>query len=447
MQTAFPAIQEKVINMNHAYAVIGAGFGDEGKGLVTDFLTACFTQDNCQTVTVARGNGGAQAGHTVQHYDKRHVFGHVGAGSFSGGDTFLSRQFLVNPDILDREMKALAKIGVKPKIFCDPDCWVTTIYDMAINSLVELSRGAAGRHGSCGMGINETVERCCIGSSFRFSIRELMTLSVIELAEKMRKIAEEWVPFRMKTHGIWGDSEIFRSQGDAVAEKAGLYSSMFGLDRITLINEMRKMAKQHLTLIDTNDWYKSDVMVYEGAQGLGLDEDLGMFPHVTRSITGLQSAIRTARAAKKIDKIFPIYVTRAYATRHGAGPLAFEGVQITGKEIPPDQTNVTNEWQGSFRLAPLNLDLLRTLIRRDLDRSRMTAQIHNIRIEKPVLALTHLDELSEHVCVVMNGQVQQIKSDTRYLYQTIEDFLEMRIGICSSGPQPHHVSITSHLQI
>jgi len=80
--------------MNEANVVIGANYGDEGKGAAVDRLA---TEAGAQCLVV-RFNGGAQAGHTVETPDgRRHVFSHFGAGSFAGARTFLSRFFVSNP--------------------------------------------------------------------------------------------------------------------------------------------------------------------------------------------------------------------------------------------------------------------------------------------------------------------------------------------------------------
>ncbi len=64
-----------------AQVVIGAQFGDEGKGKISDYYAAAFGTDGI----VARFNGGAQAGHTVVTPDGlRHVFGHIGSGALAG---------------------------------------------------------------------------------------------------------------------------------------------------------------------------------------------------------------------------------------------------------------------------------------------------------------------------------------------------------------------------
>lgn len=73
--------------------VIGANFGDEGKGKLTDYYTK--NADNCIVVC---SNGGAQRGHTVLKSDgTRHVFHHFGSGTLNGADTYLPEDFILNP--------------------------------------------------------------------------------------------------------------------------------------------------------------------------------------------------------------------------------------------------------------------------------------------------------------------------------------------------------------
>ena len=77
-----------------ARVVIGAQFGDEGKGR----LTAHHVVEVGDDAIVVRFNGGAQAGHTVVAPDgRRHVFSHVGSGALTGAATYLSRFFVANP--------------------------------------------------------------------------------------------------------------------------------------------------------------------------------------------------------------------------------------------------------------------------------------------------------------------------------------------------------------
>lgn len=91
-----------------ADVVIGSAFGDEGKGLITDVLAA----KNAGETLVVRFNGGAQAGHTVTTPEgQRHVFSHIGSGTFTGSATFLSRFFVVNPILFHPRAGSAAAIG------------------------------------------------------------------------------------------------------------------------------------------------------------------------------------------------------------------------------------------------------------------------------------------------------------------------------------------------
>src|SRR5580692_10593922 len=111
-----------------ARAVIGANFGDEGKGAVTDYLCAQGAG------MVVRYNGGAQAGHTVVTPEgKRHVFHHFGSGTLASVPTFLSQFFVCNPLAAMYEVNELLTLGVNPLLYAHPNCLVTTFADMIIN--------------------------------------------------------------------------------------------------------------------------------------------------------------------------------------------------------------------------------------------------------------------------------------------------------------------------
>ena len=123
--------------------VIGAAFGDEGKGLITHLMASQYGRD----AVVVRFNGGAQAGHTVVTNDsQRHVFRHFGSGSFVGAMTFLSRYFVSNPILFLEEIEALSLLGIKPTVYIDPASPITTPYDMMINQIVEEVRGNQRLH-------------------------------------------------------------------------------------------------------------------------------------------------------------------------------------------------------------------------------------------------------------------------------------------------------------
>ena len=275
-------------------AVIGANYGDEAKGAWVDRMV-----DGSGTL-VARFNGGAQAGHTVVTPDgRRHVFSHVGAGAFKSAPTFLTKFFVANPFILTRELAELAALGVRPRIFADRRALLTTPYDVAINQIVEAHRGAA-RHGSVGVGFGETIERFEKGFGTTLDDAERPA----QLVDKLVKIRDEWLPARLARLGVPSVPEAFRDRvaGDGVIE--------------AFMNLVADFAETVEIGSDGPLRFARDV-VFEGAQGLALDQDRGAFPFVTRSNTGLKNVLAVA-ADVGISNIEATYATRPYLTRHGA---------------------------------------------------------------------------------------------------------------------------------
>lgn len=415
--------------MSTSSVVIGSGFGDEGKGLITDFETR-----RIGASLVARFNGGAQAGHTVTTKDRRHVFGHISSGTFAGADTYLSSNFIFNPLVLETELESFDEDEV-PLIFVHDNAKVTTLFDMRINEIVETRRGPT-RHGSCGMGINETVSR---HDHYRLTVSDLRDKSANEIAAILLTIAYEWVPIRLKQHNIYdADSKALEIQNVDFFKLAATMKDRTA--EFTLPSKFAYLTKNG----------SSGDVVFEGAQGLMLDEFLGKFPNVTRSITGLPYAL-IAAAELGIKSVRPIYVTRAYSTRHGAGELAYVGRDfgaINGEVV--DKTNVDNPWQGSIRYAPLVPNLLTGFIQADLDRGIHMAQALGITLEKPSLAVTCLDQIFDHVAVIDPGPGSSAleawmpkESLSNYLVSRFDPKYKMSLSHVSRGPTAEDVEYFS----
>lgn len=351
-----------------AQVVIGANFGDEGKGLITDFLAAQVGSGGL----VVRFNGGAQAGHTVVTPDgRRHVFSHFGCGSFCGLPTFLSRFFVCNPILFLREGQVLQAAGIHPSVGVDPDAPVTTPYDMLINQMAEAARGAA-RHGSCGVGFGETLERDQY-ADYRITVADLERQGW--LATRLDAIRRHYVPARLAALGLARLSE----------EQRTLLASDDLLQHFLADAQAFRAA---ITVADISTLRNADGVIFEGAQGLLLDQQRGCFPHVTRSHTGLRNVLALAREAG-IGHLDVHYVSRAYLTRHGAGPMPNEADGLPYPDIV-DATNVPNAYQGRLRFGLLDMDLLRRSLGDDL----ADAQGSGI-IVSPALALTCLDQIGE----------------------------------------------------
>lgn len=352
--------------MKTAQVVIGANFGDEGKGLITDFLAA---QVGCGGLVV-RFNGGAQAGHTVVTPEgHRHVFSHFGCGSFCGLPTFLSRFFVCNPILFLREWRALQAAGISPSVLADPGSPVTTPYDMLINQMVEAARGAS-RHGSCGVGFGETLQRDQ-HADYRITVADLERPGW--LATRLDTIRSHYAPQRLAELG----------QARLSDEQRTLLASDDLLEHFLADAQAFRAS---ITVAGVSALHRADAVIFEGAQGLLLDQQRGFFPHVTRSHTGLRNVLELAREAG-IGQLDVHYVSRAYLTRHGAGPMPNEANGLPYPNIV-DTTNVPNAYQGHLRFGLLDLDLLRDSISADLADAEGSKMVVS-----PALALTCLDQI------------------------------------------------------
>ncbi|HEY9734414.1 MAG TPA: adenylosuccinate synthetase [Drouetiella sp.] len=331
--------------MKTGKVIIGANYGDEGKGLLTDYFASQHPEDSL----VVRFNGGAQAGHTVIAPDgRRHIFSHFGSGTLAGAPTFLSKFFIVNPLIFLKEFSELLQTGVSPQIRIDANAMLTTPFDMFINQTIENRRGKM-RHGSCGLGINESVTRSMRAPHLRLAASDM--LSAKTLRRKLYALKESWFNPRLTELHLDPDcAEVqnFLNHIDCILDK-------FVADSQT-VAAIAAISKHYPD---------ARIIIFEGAQGLMLDEDrIDQFPHVTRSKTGLTNVIHLAPGFG-IDRLDVTYISRTYLTRHGAGPLDGE---CDWKF--PDSTNIPNQFQGQLRFAPLVLQTLNENIQHDLRRAQ-----------------------------------------------------------------------------
>lgn len=388
----------------NAKAVIGTNFGDEGKGLLTDYFSS--KSNNC---LVVRHNGGAQASHTVVTAEgKRHAFSHFGSGTFTGAHTFLSKYFIVNPILFGKELKELRNL---PKVFVDPDCSVTIPYDMMLNQILESSRNGT-KHGSCGVGINETVERS-LHSKFKITVRDLHYPT--EVLEKMLDYVKEYLPERIIKLGLYNIPDYYQK---------------IIMNRNVLLNwaEDCRHFLSCITCVDNNIIKKYDDIIFEGAQGLLLDEKSKYFPHVTRSRTGLTNILGIAKEVG-IKEIDVNYVSRCYATRHGAGPFNNELLTVPYKKVV-DATNKPNEYQGSLRFGWLDLLEMMGYIGNDLQQGK------EVDIN-PSLTITCLDQLDENkVNFVFNGVESETIND---FLNTIQNIVGLPVKHISFGPTRNDV--------
>ncbi|KAB2380696.1 adenylosuccinate synthetase [Actinomadura montaniterrae] len=309
--------------------VVDLGFGDAGKGTVVDHL--CRTSP---VTAVVRFNGGAQAAHNVVADDGRHhTFAQFGSGTFVPGvRTHLSRFMLVDPLALAAEADHLGRLGVDDaldRLTVDRDALLTTPYHRAANRARERARGAA-RHGSCGMGVGETASYALAHDD---APRAGDCLSPARLRRRLGAL-HDWY------------RAMFPSGEDVpdVAACADAFTAFAGRVRI--------VGGGHL-----HGLLRSGDVVFEGAQGVLLDEWHGFHPYTTWSTTTFANAETLLEEAGEVGAAARLGVLRTYATRHGPGPFVTEDAALTA--ALPEPHNGTGPWQGAFRAGHLDAVALR----------------------------------------------------------------------------------------
>ncbi len=337
--------------------ILGLGFGDEGKGLFTDYLC----EKSNKKAIVVRFNGGHQAGHTVWTKDnKSHVFSNFGAGTLQNVPTYWSQYctFFVNGVLKEWQHIEYTFSETINKnqtfLFVDKMCPVTTHYDILSNRVTENDRNTA-RHGSCGVGFGATVARHTL-TPIKLYAQDLL---FEDICRRKLQMIRKYYASKIK------DFEEFEhdEEDNRFLENCEKLKILINKNIIKFVNEKEFLGNE----IQNN----YDEMIFEGAQGILLDMDFGFFPNVTRSNTTSKNALELIEKyfSESLDKTQVYYITRCYQTRHGAGTMAneIEESENTSKNIlalqnNEHETNQTHDYQGHFRKGFLNVDWLKYAI-------------------------------------------------------------------------------------
>lgn len=340
-----------------AIVTVGLGFGDEGKGATVDHLCRRHSAD-----LVVRYSGGAQAGHNVELSDgRRHTFSQFGAGTFAGAQTYLGSRVIVNPATLTAEERHLVALGVElPRrlLTVHPQCLIATTYHTMMNRIRELARGQ-DRHGSCGLGIGETRHYWLRHGRDAVVAGDLLQRQ--ELIEKLTVLKDR---FLMELQHV---SSVESELAELIYETSPYEEADMLISALDAIGQSVEMPKSKLA-------------IFEGSQGVLLDEYFGFHPFTTWSTVTPKHAIEMLDDAGVTDYRV-LGLTRSYTTRHGAGPFPTRCDELSASLI--DHGNPDNDWQGSLEAGPLDLVLL-----------RYAARIARI----DALVVNHLDQYPGTLC-------------------------------------------------
>jgi adenylosuccinate synthase len=419
-----------------AFQVVDLAYGDCGKGTIVDFLTRRF-----DVRAIVRFNGGPQAGHNVvTPAGQHHTFAQLGSGSFVPGvRTLLSRFMLIEPYALFREAQHLERIGIHGairRLEIDARCLVITPPQIAANHLRELARGASA-HGTCGIGVGETMKDSIDAPA--------LVLRAGELADRQH--------LRSRLCGIV-DYKLaeMREIIEACHAKERARPAIETLRNLRWIDaavETYTALSREAAIVESLKIPTEQNVIFEGAQGVLLDETAGFQPHTTWSTTTFVNADRLLDESHCQTKRIRIGVLRSYFTRHGPGPFVTEDASL--RPFLPEPHNDNSGWQGEFRVGLFDAVAARYAIETcgGVD----------------CLALTHLDRvpsLPAKVCdaYLLDGRSEtRLRADTplalcRPSYTSVDKATEgftrhlverlgVPIGIQSFGPTHADKSITT----
>jgi len=281
--------------------LVGAQWGDEGKGKIIDVLTE-------EADVVVRTQGGNNAGHTVHIRGQKYVLHLVPSGILRKKKTcVIGNGVVVDPVGLVEEIKGLRKLGIKidRNLFLSETAHVVFPYHRELDAQRELFKGK-NKIGTTKRGIGPAYGDKAARTGLR----------VIDLVNRERFKAQ--LEFKIKENNeilrAFGAKPLSFKQVHETYRAAGDYLRPFVANTVILLHEAVRRGKD---------------ILFEGAQGTFLDIDHGTYPFVTSSNTTAGGACTgSGIAPHRMDRV--VGVMKAYTTRVGEGPLPTENAEIAG---------------------------------------------------------------------------------------------------------------------
>jgi adenylosuccinate synthase len=284
--------------------LIGAQWGDEGKGKIIDVLTE-------EVDWVVRYQGGNNAGHTVEIGEDRYVLHLVPSGILHPGKKcIIGNGVVVDPVALVRELQELRARGADPSgcLFVSDRAHVVFPFHRMIDESRESTRPRAEQIGTTKRGIGPSYGDKAARVGLRAGDlldRDFPALLGRRLQEQNKILAALGAP-------ALDERQVLKEYQDAAK-----YLAPFIADTVSLLNQAIQ---------------RKESVLFEGAQGTMLDIDFGTYPFVTSSnATAGGACTGTGVAPHRIDRV--IGVVKAYTTRVGEGPFPTELTDETGRML------------------------------------------------------------------------------------------------------------------
>ena len=286
--------------------IIGAQWGDEGKGKLVDLLT----QD---ADVVVRFQGGNNAGHTLVVGGEKTVLHLIPAGILHPGKScVIGNGVVADPEVLCLEIDRLKKRGFLAddgQLVLSFDAHVIMPWHKAIDVARE-ARAGAGKIGTTGRGIGPTYED-------KVARRGLRIRDLLDEARLARKVKERLPSARDELRRLGAADELDEAVIVARYAELGRKVRPYARDAALWLHRAIQAGKS---------------VLFEGAQGTLLDVDHGTYPFVTSSNTVAgNAACGSGVGPTAIDSV--IGITKAYSTRVGGGPYPSELTDATGERL------------------------------------------------------------------------------------------------------------------
>ena len=317
--------------------IVGAQWGDEGKGKIVDLLSA-----ECDVIV--RFQGGNNAGHTVIVGDEEYILHLIPSGILHAGKSCLiGNGVVLDPVVFCQEVEGLQKKGIDVgpnRLKISRKTHLIMPYHRALDQAREGARNSGEKIGTTGRGIGPAYE----DKVGRVGVR----------AADMEDLA-------LLQHKV----EV------ALVEKNALLTGLYNAPAISVeevMQEIKSVAQKlipHLGDVSTelmNASKAGKTIMFEGAQGTHLDIDHGTYPFVTSSSTvSGNAASGSGVGPKALDRI--IGIVKAYTTRVGGGPFPTQLDCAIGKHLQSQGAEIGATTRRIRRCGWLDIALLRESVR------------------------------------------------------------------------------------
>ena len=421
------------LNNNKITVIVGAQWGDEGKGKITDYFAG-------ESDYVVRYHGGNNAGHTVIVNGSTFKLHLIPSGVlYDHPISVIGNGVVVDPGALLNELKYLKNKGIQPRLNISDRAHVIMPYHKLMDTALTNHQGSLAA-GSTKRGIAPVYA----DKMFRHGIRMIDLTEPDILKEKLHRAYQ----FNYKLISAISDHVIKEDEKSIYKEycKYGKKLSQYIKD----VSVELYFAQQN-----------GKAILFEGAQGISLDIDHGIYPYTTssNSIAG-NIATGTGVSFRGIDRI--IGVTKAYISRVGIGPLPTELPEEKGDDLREKGKEYGTTTGRPRRVGWLDLVQVRQAVRvnglteialtkLDIlsdsgDLSVCTSYKINGRLEKEMPASLHRFRLAEPVYQTLPGWGQlsddliekgyeSLPENLKNYVQFIEDQVSCPVSIISIGPE------------